>query len=113
MINTSNTVIFFRDQEAIVRGFTEGSGKYAGMLGSFYVEMLDDRTKKPNGKFFQLSGRLSMEFRSQYKFKNGKCIRGPKKDASHVMLGTIVTYEYMTINTKTGIPRQPIFVRIA
>ncbi len=100
------------DAEAVVRGYTEGKGSNRGRLGSFYVEMMDRETRKPNGQFFQLSGRINGDFRKQYQFDaQGNVIREPKKHGEFPVIGSVVTYEYMTI-THLGYPRQPIFLRL-
>ena len=99
------------DQEAVVVGYTEGKGSNSGMLGSFRVEMIDHETGKPTQKYFQLSGHMSRTFRSQYKFRHGQVVDAPKNDKQVPIIGTRVTYEYMSL-TKDGLPRQPIFLRI-
>ena len=99
------------DQEAVVTGFVEGRGKYKGVLGAFQVEMLDYETKQPLRKYFNLSGQMSNEFRSQYKFDHGQIQHYPKKSTIYPTLGSVVTYEYMSF-TKDGLPRQPIFLRL-
>jgi len=99
------------DQEAVVTGFVEGRGKFKGVLGAFQVDMLDHETKQPLQKHFNLSGHMSKEFRSQYKFQDGVIKHFPKKNEKFPTLGSVVTYEYMSF-TKDGLPRQPIFLRL-
>jgi DNA ligase-1 len=92
------------DSEAKVIGYTEGKGRYKGMLGAFQVQMVDGRKHK-----FSLAGRISAEFRGQYKFKGGKMVSVPAK--GYPRIGSIVTYEYMSM-TDDGLPRQPVFLRL-
>lgn len=101
------------EQEAKVVGFTEGKGRFKGMLGSFKVQMVDDRTKKLiPGHTFHLAGKISTNFRSQYRFdKHGKLMSGPPKSKQFPRLGDVVTYQYMTLTSK-GLPRQPVFLRL-
>ena len=100
------------DAEAVVRGYTEGKGANRGRLGSFHVEMLDRETRQPNGRLFQLSGRINGDFRQAYQFDNqGKLSRAPAKHSGFPVVGSVVTYEYMTM-THLGYPRQPIYMRL-
>ena len=56
------------DAEAIVIGYNEGMGRLKEKLGTFQVQLINDITKKvEKDKEFSLSGRLSDEFRNQYK----------------------------------------------
>jgi len=107
------------DQEARIIGFNEGKGANKGVLGSFQAEMIDHGAKtgtktgaKTKTKFFQLSGHINQKFRAQYIFgKDGKIEKHPSKNSEYPSLGSIVTYEYMSL-TKDGLPRQPIFLRL-
>lgn len=74
------------DAEARITGYTDGKGKYSGMIGAFIVEM-------PNGKTFNLSG------------MNDEMRKNPPP------IGTIITYQYRDIS-KDGIPRHASFLRI-
>ena len=100
------------DAEAIVIGYNEGAGRLKGKLGTFQVQLINDVTKKvEKGKEFSLSGRLTDEFRNQYKFKDGKLIQAPEKNDEYPIIGDKVTLTFMEYTDK-GIPRQPIFQRI-
>ena len=101
------------DAEAIVIGFKEGTGKFKGKLGTFYVMLINDKTKIPEkDKLFNLSGRLTEDFRGKYKFDNGKIIDMPPKDnGTYPVMNDIVTFTFMEY-TDDGIPRQPIFQRL-
>ncbi len=85
--------------EAVIIGYMEGSGKFKNHLGAFRVHWIDQPTH-----IFKLSGKMDLAFRKSFVWKNGKLIQ-----KGHVP-SHIVTLEYMTINEKTGLPRQPIFV---
>lgn len=101
------------EQEALVVGYNEGQGKYKGKLGTFRVALIDDQTKKVDRKKqFNLSGKMSDEFRGQYKFSSkGKLVKQPSKSSHFPRIGDRVTFEFMSW-TKGGLPRQPIFVRV-
>ena len=100
------------DAEAIVIGYNEGMGRLKEKLGTFQVQLINDITKKvEKDKEFSLSGRLSDEFRNQYKFKDGKVIQAPEKNDEYPIIGDKVTLTFMEYTDK-GIPRQPIFQRI-
>lgn len=75
------------DAEARVVGYTEGTGKYSGLVGALVVERKD-------GRRFRLGSGLSDEER-----------------ASPPPIGSWVTYRYNGY-TSTGLPRFARFVRI-
>ena len=99
------------DAEALVIGFNEGSNKLSGYLGTFKVALIDDKTKKVNkSKIFNLSGRLTEDFRKKYTFVDGKISKIPKGD-KYPNINDSVSFTFMEY-TNDGIPRQPIFQRI-
>ncbi|MBQ0742201.1 MAG: DNA ligase [Pseudomonas sp.] len=77
----------YDDAEARVVGYTEGKGKYAGLVGALVVERED-------GRRFRLGSGLSDEERT-----------------APPAIGTWVTYRYNGY-TSTGLPRFARFVRI-
>jgi DNA ligase-1 len=89
--------------EGKIVGYNEGKGKFKGILGTFKVRTLT------NLKTFNLSGRIDKNFRSQYKFDNGKVLNPPKKGSVFPVVGDVVTFEYMAYTT-AGIPRQPTYL---
>lgn len=92
-------------EEAIVIGFNEGKGKFKRMLGTFRVCLLTDKKLE-----FNLSGKLTKEFRKQYRFgKNGSIQKTPKENTDYPVLNSVVTFEFMSKN-KSGKPREPIFI---
>ena len=100
------------DAEALVVGYNEGGNRLTTRLGTFAVKLIDDSTKKVRDDLtFNLSGRLTDEFRNQYRFKDGKIIKEPKKGGKYPVIGDIVTLTFMEY-TDGGIPRQPIYQRI-
>lgn len=76
----------FDDSECIVTGFTEGKGKYEGMIGALKV--------KWNGKEFELSG-----------------MKDNQRVKDSIPIGTIVTFRYRGL-TNDGIPQEARFKRI-
>ncbi len=86
--------------EAQVIGFKEGTGKYKNKLGVFEVKL-------DNGIKFNLSGKMTDHFRSQYVFKNHELHEILSDSVPHI--NDWVTYEYMTL-TIHGIPRQAVFL---
>jgi DNA ligase-1 len=77
----------YDDTEARVVGYTEGKGKYSGLVGALVVERED-------GRRFRLGSGLS-----------------DKERASPPAIGSWVTYRYNGY-TSTGLPRFARFVRI-
>ncbi|MDP2057786.1 MAG: DNA ligase, partial [Thiobacillus sp.] len=77
----------WQDAEAVVVGYSPGSGKYHGLTGALKVEM-------PDGKRFRIGSGLSDALRRQ-----------PPP------LGTRITYRYQHL-TKNGLPRFPCYLRM-
>lgn len=77
----------YQDAEATVIGYTNGKGKYLGMLGALKVKM-------PNGIIFNIGSGFTDEER----------VNPPA-------VGSIITYKYNG-KTKAGIPRFARFYRI-
>jgi len=75
----------FNDAEATLIGFTDGKGKYEGMVGAYVCQM-------PDGKTFELSG-MTDELRSN-----------PPE------LGVAITYKYRELSVD-GLPKEARFVR--
>jgi DNA ligase-1 len=94
--------------EGLVVGINEGKNRLKGKLGTFTVQLYTNRKTNPK-KVFKVSGRMSDQFRGKYKFKNGKIYTHPKNKDDFPGLGDLITFEYMSFS-KSGIPRQPIFV---
>ena len=100
------------DAEGQVIGYNEGSNRLTGQLGTFKVMLINDKTKElEEDKVFNLSGRLTDDFRKKYKFNKGDIVSEPKKGGEYPLIGDIVTFTFMEY-TNDGIPRQPIFQRI-
>jgi DNA ligase-1 len=89
-----------QDAECIVKGYTDGKGKYHGKVGALICELIDSQVErlfpellaqhKPNIK---IGSGLSDELR----------VNPPK-------IGVTITFQYMGL-TKTGLPRFPVFLR--
>lgn len=77
----------YMDKEAKVIGYTEGKGKYEGMVGALVVELAD-------GRQFRLGSGLSDQER-----------------ASPPPIGAFVTFKYQGL-TVSGLPRFATFVRV-
>ena len=77
----------FHDAECKVLGYTEGKGKYKGLVGAIKCQLA-------NGTIFKIGTGLSDEER-----------KNPPK------VGTIITFKYKEF-TKYGKPRFPVFVRV-
>lgn len=93
-----------RDAEAKVLGFNPD--KHNARLGTFRVRMLTGAKRE-----FNLSGRMSNNFRNHYKFDSkGKFLKIVDPNPNLPRVGDKVTYQYMSINP-SGKPRQPIFIR--
>lgn len=100
------------DAEGEVIGYNEGANRLTGKLGTFKVMLVNDKTKELEpDKVFNLSGRLTDDFRTKYKFSKGEIISQPKKGGEYPLIGDIITFTFMEY-TNDGIPRQPIYQRI-
>jgi DNA ligase-1 len=77
----------FYDTECKVVGYTEGKGRYKGMIGAIKCQL-------DNGKIFKIGSGFTKEER-----------KNPPK------IGDIVTFKYKEI-TKNGVPRFPVFMRV-
>jgi DNA ligase-1 len=77
----------WQDAEAVVVGYTPGTGKYQGMTGALQMEM-------PDGKRFRIGSGLSDALRRQ-----------------PPLIGTRITYRYQHL-TKSGVPRFPRYLRV-
>jgi len=77
------------EDECVITGYKQGTGKYLGSLGSFECTM-------GNGKTFYVSG-MSDLIRDNYLNKN---------KLEYHPVGTVITYKY-TFLTDDGIPRFP------
>ena len=78
----------YHDSEFLVKGAIEGLGKYKGMLGALVCE-------SPYGDFKVGSGFTDQE----------------RTVPAERWIGSLITVKYMG-TTKSGIPRQPIFVSV-
>lgn len=76
----------FHDAEAVVKGYTEGKGKYEGMVGAYIVSM-------DNGVSFELSG-MTDELRE-----------------NPTPVGTRITFKYRELSDD-GKPKEARFVRV-
>ena len=86
-LKTALKVKPFFDTECIVTGYTEGKGKYEGMVGAL-------KCRLENGKIFSLGSGLLDKQR----------MNPPK-------IGQKVSFKYMGW-TQRGMPRHPVFLRI-
>lgn len=77
----------YQDAEAIVLRYTEGKGKYTGMVGALIVENQEDKIT------FSIGSGLTDEQR-----------KNPPQ------IGSTITYRYQG-KTKNGIPRFPVFLK--
>jgi DNA ligase-1 len=85
--NKALKVKSFYDTECKVVGYTQGKGKYQGMMGAIKCEL-------KNGKIFKIGSGFTKDER-----------KNPPK------IGDIVTFKYKEM-TKNGVPRFPVFMRV-
>lgn len=85
------------DAECIVRSYTPGEGRLAGLLGSLNCEILKD--SEPTGVFTQIGTGLTDSQRENY------IIQGHPES---IPIGSIVSFSYMEM-TKDGVPRHPVY----
>lgn len=77
----------FHDAECKVTGYTNGKGKYKGLVGAI-------KCKMENATVFKIGSGLTDDFRN-----------------NPPQIGTIVTFKYQSF-TKYGKPRFPVFLRV-
>jgi DNA ligase-1 len=77
----------FYETEYKVLGYTQGKGKYKGMMGAIKCEL-------KNGKIFKIGSGFTKEER-----------KNPPK------IGDILTFNYKEM-TKNGVPIFPVFMRV-
>jgi ATP-dependent DNA ligase len=80
------------DTEAVVTGYTEGKGKYEGMVGALICRGADDSTIP--GVVFEASGMTDAER------VNGV-----------IPIGAVVTVRYRELSDK-GVPKEPRYMRV-
>ena len=85
------------DSEAIVRGYTLGTGKYSGLLGSLDCELIIDN--KPSGIKFNIGTGLTDKDRTEY---------NNPKSSSYIPLESIVSFSYMELS-EDSVPRHPVY----
>lgn len=85
------------DSEAIVIGYTMGTGKYTGLLGSLDCELLINNKK--TGIKFNIGTGLTDKDRKEY---------NNPKSSSYIPLGSIVSFNYMELS-EDSVPRHPVY----
>ena len=77
----------FLDSECKVVGYTQGKGKYTGVVGALKCQL-------PNGIYFKIGSGLK-----------------DKERKNPPVIGSLVTFKYKEL-TKRGLPRFPTFLRV-
>ena len=85
------------DAEAIVTGYTMGTGKYKGLLGSLDCDLIID--KKPSGIKFNIGTGFTDKDRNEY---------NNMTSASYIPIGSIVSFSYMELSPDS-VPRHPVY----
>jgi DNA polymerase/3'-5' exonuclease PolX len=85
------------DAEAIVRGYTMGTGKYKGLLGSLDCELILDQ--KPCGVMFNIGTGFTDKDRTEY---------NNSKSSLYIPIGSIVSFSYMELS-EDSVPRHPVY----
>ena len=85
------------DSEAIVIGYTMGTGKYTGLLGSLDCELL--MNNKKTGIKFNIGTGLTDKDRTEY---------NNPKSSSYIPIGSIVSFSYMELS-EDSVPRHPVY----
>lgn len=85
------------DSEALVTGYTMGTGKYSGLLGSLDCDLIVDG--KPSGVKFNIGTGFTDKDRTEYK---------DPKSSSYIPIGSIVSFSYMELS-KDYVPRHPVY----
>uniref|UniRef100_A0A6C0LGG4 ATP-dependent DNA ligase family profile domain-containing protein n=1 Tax=viral metagenome TaxID=1070528 RepID=A0A6C0LGG4_9ZZZZ len=85
------------DAEAIVRGYTMGTGKYKGLLGSLDCELILDQ--KPSRVMFNIGTGFTDKDRTEY---------NNSKSSLYIPIGSIVSFSYMELS-QDSVPRHPVY----
>ena len=85
------------DAEAIVRGYTMGTSKYKGLLGSLNCELILDQ--KPSGIMFNIGTGFTDKDRTEY---------NNSKSSLYIPIGSIVSFSYMELS-EDSVPRHPVY----
>lgn len=85
------------DAEAIVRGYTMGTGKYKGLLGSLDCELILDQ--KPSRVMFNIGTGFTDKDRTEY---------NNYKSSLYIPIGSIVSFSYMELS-EDSVPRHPVY----
>ena len=95
----------FKDAECEVTAINEGTGKYAGLMGSVTCKALSvagSNSDEQNDELLQPA--------SGVKFKIGSGF-SDRDRANPPKIGSIITYKYQNLTAK-GVPRFPVFLRV-
>jgi DNA ligase-1 len=84
------------DSEATVIGYTEGTGKYTGMLGALIVKSIEN---------------INLGIKAGIEFKVGSGFTDVMRNKELYPIGTKIMFKYGEM-TKTGKPRFPIFDKV-
>jgi DNA ligase-1 len=89
-----------QDAECVVKGYTEGLGKYTGLVGALKCELLPEQSAR-------LFPKLSEKEQPFIKIGSGL---SDEQRAKPPKIGSVVTFQYMGL-TQKGLPRFPVFLR--
>jgi DNA ligase-1 len=85
------------DSEALVTGYTMGTGKYKGLLGSLDCQLIIDNV--PTSITFNIGTGFTDKDRIEYNNPNS---------SSYIPIGSIVSFSYMELS-EDSVPRHPVF----
>jgi DNA polymerase/3'-5' exonuclease PolX len=85
------------DSEAIVTGYTMGTGKYKGLLGSLDCDLIIN--KNASGIKFNIGTGFTDKDRKEY---------NNSKSPSYIPIGSIVSFSYMELS-EASVPRHPVY----
>jgi len=85
------------DAEALVKGYSMGTGKYKNMLGALECELLLDN--KPTDIMFNIGTGFDDKDRKEY---------NNPESTSYIPIGAVVSFSYMEFS-KDNIPRHPVY----
>ena len=85
------------DSEAVVVGYTMGTGKYKGLLGSLNCDLIID--KKPSAIKFSIGTGFTDKQRTEY---------NNPKSSHYIPIGSIVSFSYMELSDDS-VPRHPVY----
>lgn len=90
-----------QDAECVVKAYTQGLGKFTGLVGALKCQLIPEQVKR-------LFTKLDANKEQVIKIGSGLT---DKQRANPPKIGSVITFQYMG-TTRNGLPRFPVFLRV-